>query len=342
MCRKIGKNGFTLVELLVVIGIISLLVGILLPALNRARSAANSIKCISNLRTIGQALVNYTTDNRGFIVPSFNLPRPGGLNPDYTCVGTPQIMDGWPSILVRDGYLKAGSVDLAQNTVFNCPDTFDIYGMQNGQTLLNPGWPRGYIEWPMWFDGANGGGDNSNQAGIADPIDGYNYIIRSSYWINSYNPIGAPSSPLPNLSQTDLYYTVSVNWGPDINGSFTSPHKTTGIKQSARLITLADGAYMGRQGSDQIGMKNCRVGYRHTGSKGANSALNAAFADGHAQTLNSADVPCSYAKTSSYSSNNGTCTLAQQEAINQNGRATVYANPDAALQIFMTLNPGAN
>src|SRR5436305_1969190 len=65
-------KAFTLVELLVVIGIIALLISILLPALSRANDAARAIKCGANLRSIGQAVVIYANQNKGKIFPWLN------------------------------------------------------------------------------------------------------------------------------------------------------------------------------------------------------------------------------------------------------------------------------
>lgn len=63
------QTAFTLVELLVVIGIIALLVAILLPALNKARQYAQSAACLSNLRQIGMGMLMYAQENRGYVVP---------------------------------------------------------------------------------------------------------------------------------------------------------------------------------------------------------------------------------------------------------------------------------
>src|SRR6266436_1976493 len=79
------RGAFSLVELLVVIGIIAVLIGILLPALSRARSQAKAVLCMNNMRQVGVFLLQYANNNHGVIYPiGPEVPDPLPPNPAAT------------------------------------------------------------------------------------------------------------------------------------------------------------------------------------------------------------------------------------------------------------------
>src|SRR3954470_17029165 len=109
--RRVRSRGFTLVELLVVIGIIAVLISVLLPTLGKARQAANSLSCQSSERSIGQLMQMYAAGNHGYLPPaSFTFKpdgSPGWRNPGPNNEVNPQdnsrsqnAMAGfWPDLL---------------------------------------------------------------------------------------------------------------------------------------------------------------------------------------------------------------------------------------------------
>jgi prepilin-type N-terminal cleavage/methylation domain-containing protein/prepilin-type processing-associated H-X9-DG protein len=154
-CSRTTKRGFTLVELLVVIGIIALLISILLPALSKAQRAANTIRCASNIRTILQGMRLYAANNNDFIPGNcfstarfiytnpFQQPdvQAGGNQPfTFGNANCPSIVENWDwtspiakmmGVQFDDGPTQASREqrfhDLNEYGAFKCPENTFMY-----------------------------------------------------------------------------------------------------------------------------------------------------------------------------------------------------------------------
>ena len=91
MKRDNQHNAFTLVELLVVIGIIAVLIGLLMPALGAARASARSMACLSNARTIAMVMDMYAQDDPNNFYPTARMPMSATGKPTWLDLTKPYV-----------------------------------------------------------------------------------------------------------------------------------------------------------------------------------------------------------------------------------------------------------
>jgi prepilin-type N-terminal cleavage/methylation domain-containing protein/prepilin-type processing-associated H-X9-DG protein len=200
MSRRIRK-GFTLVELLVVIGIIAVLISILLPALSKAREASNTVACASNLRQMGIAMGMYIHANKGW-APSARSDAAGG---DY-----------WFEFLndyIERGYKNVKGVQQPKaNGLFKCP-TYVVRPPPDDYLSFGYGFNL-YLTFAPSYIGNAAGGDCFLKLNHLRPT---NYIIGDTdFW-----PGNGTVYMWPGVFTGPPYSNVSQRHGGGKNGQGT-------------------------------------------------------------------------------------------------------------------------
>ena len=305
------RAGFTLVELLVVIGIIALLVGILLPSLAKAKRSAITVKCLANMKSLGQACMVYANDNKGAILPTYVWGGGGG---GYG--------DPWAFLLVQGHYLpdpritSNGSIGAGSgNSVLMCPAVRDVPATDNtanpvyatsSSVGVTDGYYRTYsrVLMPNATDAATHGyvGYTPPEPVTNSPVAQGACILDIGYGVN-----GATDANSYGTTPQYLPMQATTYW-PD----HTSPHKIiptyrlSQFPRAAQTVMMFDGSQWNafatgtnhmwrivgaRHGNWHAGGVNPGTGHGNLYDF-SSGIVNTLFLDGHAASVGRGEMPC--------------------------------------------------
>jgi prepilin-type N-terminal cleavage/methylation domain-containing protein/prepilin-type processing-associated H-X9-DG protein len=278
-----APHAFTLVELLVVIGIIAVLIGVLLPALARARESANQVKCMANMRQIGAALMMYVGQNKGSLPVGYCRGSGAVLKPGPNYSGEAH---DWTTLLLATISKQQGIGTDTQDKVseayarlrgmFLCPSVSIPSNASSAALTHYSSHPRIMpdLETNDWVEGSplrtlkpykiSKIKRSAEIVGIFEGVTALETGASSGYMAQ------ATANQLDNVrKETPPYLTEDYAMAPTINGS---QPVDLGINGWSNV-----GLNLNKDTFDNRG----NIRFRHMG----NTVMNALMMDGHVQTF---------------------------------------------------------